>query len=617
MANFLAELKRRNVFKVATIYVVVSWLLLQIVTAVFPVFDIPMWASRLVVILLGIGFPVAVLLAWAFDLTPDGIHWDSEVGEQHVHTHVWDWILGIMLVVVIGLMVISEINNWRESNAQVSGQASTVVDSLPVSQTSALDLSIAVLPFVNMSGDPDNEYFSDGMSEEILNLLAKIPTLKVIGRTSSFAFKGKNEDLRTIGQALGVTTLLEGSVRKSGDQVRITAQLIDAADGAHIWSETYDRTMTDIFAVQDDVAAAIIDALQIHIGVNPTRGRPTEQVEAYTLFLKARALSNAFNFRDAETVVLEAIVADPNFAEAYELLASVYWSHAGGILEARDAQKLMGEAAGKALAIDPSLVLAQALYQSGNLQAYSVRVELEALERAARAQPDNPWTLGTLVFNLIKSGYLREALTVAERLAELDPMSALANGRLQVALISVGRTGDAFAALEQLGRLEFEQDSWYLGEANLAHKRDNVAIAHFEAELEQNGFNDTTWVRELVTGGSDPATGRAYLDRRIPQIIASMPEEHAYLMRRRLGDFYLYFGFLDRYFDLIFDLDLRDDAWTDADDLVTTGTIHRPLGFTAHPRYLEVARLLGYIDLWEHRGPPDFCDKASGDWVCE
>jgi len=617
MASFLAELKRRNVFKVATIYVVVSWLLLQVVSVVFPVFDIPMWASRLVVILLGLGFPVALLMAWAFDLTPTGIEWDSEKGEHHVHTHVWDWILGILLVVVIGLIVTSEINDWRESSASLSEPASTLPDAPNVSANVATSPSIAVLPFVNMSGDADNEYFSDGMSEEILNLLAKIPALKVIGRTSSFAFKGLNEDLRVIGQALGVTTILEGSVRKSGERVRITAQLVDALDGAHMWSDTYDRTLTDIFAVQDDVASAIIDALQMHIGAIPSRGRPTELTGAYTLFLKARALKNTFNWHDAETTLLQAIELDQNYAEAYELLASVYWGQAGAILEAPEAQKLMGEAAAKALSIDPNLVLARALYQSGNLETYSVRIEIEALERAARAQPDDSWTLGALVLNLIKAGYLQEALTVAERLAELDPLSPLANGRLQVSLVAVGRTGDAFAALERLGKLDFEQDSWYIGEVNLAHKRDNVAIAHFEAGLEQGGITETSWVRELVTGAGDPATGQSFLDRRIPQVVASMPEEYRYLMERRLADWYLYFGFLDRYFEIIFDLDLVDSAWSDADDLITTGTINRPLGFTAHPKFLELAALLGYVDVWEHRGPPDFCEKLNGDWVCE
>ena len=212
-----------------------------------------------------------------------------------------------------------------------------------------------------MSPDPDQEYFSDGLSEEILNLLAKIDGLKVIGRTSSFAFKGKNEDLRNIGKALGVTTVLEGSVRKSGDRVRVTAQLIDVSDGSHLWSDTYDRTLTDIFAVQDDVAASIIDALQIHISTTPTRGRPTESSEAYTYFLSARSALNRTESADALQSAQKAVGLDPLFAEAYELLALAYWSSNGASLDATQSQRGTNDAAAKALAIDPSLFFAQAL----------------------------------------------------------------------------------------------------------------------------------------------------------------------------------------------------------------------------------------------------------------
>lgn len=616
MGKFLAELKRRNVFKVATIYVVVSWLLLQFVSVVFPIFDIPNWASRLVAILLGLGFPVTLLMAWAFELTAEGIKRDPDDDEHPVPTHAWDWILVILLVVVIGLVVSSEITNWQESATQVS-ELTAVPENSPAEVNPAVsELSIAVLPFVNMSGDEENEYFSDGMSEEILNLLARIPALKVIGRTSSFAFKGLNEDLRVIGQALNVKTLLEGSVRKSGDRVRITAQLIDVADATRIWSESYDRTMTDIFAVQDDVAAAIIDALKIHIGATPTRGRPTEMTDAYSLFLKARGLSNAFRLRDAEQVALQAIEADPDFAEAYELLASIYWAHAGGIRSVPEAQALMGEAAAQALAIDPSLVLAQALYQSGNLDTYSIRTEIEALELAVRREPDNPWTLATLVFNLFKAGYVDEATTVAERLVELDPLSPRANGRLYAALKGAGRTGEAFAALQRMGELQSTRNDWIFGEAHLAANRDTTAITYFEAELDRRQFSDKTWVRELITSAGRSDAGQALLDRRIPEIVASAPEDQKIWLQGRLRFWYLFFGFLDRYFEIIYEQNLTDSTWSDADDLVSVGTINRQLGFTAHPQYPEVAELLGYVDTWEHRGPPDYCEKTGGNWVC-
>ena len=476
--------------------------------------------------------------------------------------------------------------------------------------------SIAVLPFVNMSDDPGNEYFSDGLSEEILNLLARIPGLKVIGRTSSFAFKGQNEDLRVIGQTLGVKTVLEGSVRKSGERVRITVQLVDVSDGMQIWSDSYDRTMTDIFAVQDDVAAAIIDALQIHVGAVPSRGRPTENTEAYALFLKARASFNAIDLRVAEEFLLQAIELDPKFAEAYELLAYTYWAQGGGIIEVAEAEKLIGEAAAKALAIDPDLVVAQALLSAADANSYLSLGAIEALERAVREQPSNPGPLRALGWYLQTAGYSREALGIAERFVDLDPLSPTANWYLVDALNAVGRTSEAIAALELMLQLDHDFAKWLIGEVNLMYKQDDIAIAHFEAYLEQYG-SPSNWVRELVTGARDPATGQAYLDRRLPQIVATMPEDAVYNWQSRLTKWYLYFGFLDRYFEIILDLDPTDSAWTYAGDLVIWGTTWRHLGFTAHPRYLEVADAFGHVELWERRGPPDFCEKVDGQWVCE
>lgn len=617
MARLLAELKRRNVFKVATIYVVVGWLVLQVASTVFPLFEIPLWASRLVVVLLGLGFPVALVLAWAFDLTPEGIEWESTRGEKHVHTHAWDWVLAVLLVVAIGFVLISEIRNWSESGAHLSEQASKIGDSPATGDGGSMELSIAVLPFVNMSGDPDNEYFSDGLSEEILNLLAKIPGLKVIGRTSSFAFKGKNEDLRVIGDTLGVSSLLEGSVRKSGERLRITAQLVGSADGAHIWSETYERTVTDIFAVQDDVAAKIINALQIHVGANPTRGRPTENSNAYVLFLKAKTAANSYKWRNAEALLFQAIELDPGFAEAYELLAYSYWRMAGVENNAAESQRLTGEAAAKALAIDPNLVFAKALNRIGNVETYSLLEEIEAFELAALERPDNQEILDTLFFNLFKAGYLQEALAIAQRNVELDPLSPVANGRMPAALFAVGRTADAFAALEVLEQMSIDRQNWYVGEVNLANKRDRIAITRFEDDLTLHGIVDMTWVADLVAGARDPTTGQAYLDRRIPQITASMPEQLPFDMQQRLRQWYLFFGFLDRYFEFIFEHDLTKSTWSDVDNLITAGIGHPQLGFAAHPKYLRVADMLGMIDVWEQRGPPDFCEKSGSDWICD
>ena len=615
MPSFWGELRRRNVFKVVVAYAIVGWLLIEMSATVFPALKLPEWTVTFVTALILISFPIILIGAWAFEVTPDGIKRTREVPLEHSVTHItgrkFDFAIIALLVLALVFVVVDNYVLRDEPAPAPSEQTRPAIQ--PVEK------SIAVLPFVNMSSDPEQEFFSDGLSEEILNLLAKIPSLKVIGRTSSFAFKGKNQDLRGIGQALGVNTVLEGSVRKSGDRVRITAQLIDVLDGAHIWSESYDRTLTDIFAVQDDVAAAIIDALQIHVGANPTRGRPTENAEAYALFLKARASFNAFETRDAIEFVQKATELDPRFAEAYELLANCYWYLGGGDIDAGEGQRLTRDAAAKALALDPDLVFAQALFASGDFENYSFAREIEALERAAREGQNNSGAMGALIWDLQQAGYLREALSIAERFVNLDPLSPIANVRLFETLYAVGRTSEAVAALELAAQLGMDYARWLLGVVNLVERRDDSAITHFEAALQQQGYPDSSWVRELVTDARDSATGQAYLDRRMPEIIATAPQAKAYTFRWDMYRWYLLFGFLDRYFEIILetDFDPADATWTDADIPVFDGTIFRRLGFTAHPKYLDVVDSMGIVELWEQRGPPDFCEKVGGEWTCE
>jgi len=623
--SFFKELKRRNVIRVAIAYIVMAWLVMQVADVILNNIEAPGWVFQTILLLLGIGFLVAMFFSWAFEMTPEGLKREHEVDRTQSITPQTGKKLNNLIFTAMGLALAYfaydkfVLDVSRDADlVQATTEAVTELVAIEPEAPADSEKSIAVLPFVNMSDDAGNEYFSDGISEELLNLLAKIPELKVIGRTSSFAFKGKNEDLRVIGQALGVKTLLEGSVRKSGERVRITAQLVNVSDGAHIWSETYDRTLTDIFAVQDDVAAAIIDALQIHIGTNPTRGRPTENAEAYALFLRARVAVNGYEGRNAEALLQEAIELDPNFAEAYELLAYCYYNPcATAGVNSADVQKLMGETAAKALALDPDLVLAQALYHSGNIETWSYLGEIEAFERAVREQPGNLWTLDALAWGLLEAGYLQEALGVAERFIELDPLSPAANIYLADALYAVGRTSEAVAALELADQLGANIAKWDIGIVKLVEKQDDIAIAHFEAFLEQEGL-PSNWVRELVTGARDPATGQAYLDRRVPPAVASVSERFGmYSRQQTLNGWYLVFGFLDRYFELILDLDLTDATWTNADNPVRDGTKFRRTGFTAHPKYLEVVESIGIIDVWEQRGLPDFCEKVDGQWVCD
>jgi len=260
--------------------------------------------------------------------------------------------------------------------------------------------------------------------------------------------------------------------------------------------------------------------------------------------------------------------------------------------------------------------MAEALFQAGNVDSWSYLGEIEALERAMQRQPGDPKLWDILIWDVLEAGYVQEAMELAEQFVELDPLSPVANFYLAEALNAVGRTSDSVTAMNLALQLNYESAETAAGALSLVKEQDDIAIAHFEAFLEQNEL-PIDWVSDLVTGARDPATGMAYLDRRIPEIIASFPQDRMAAWRQNLNEWYLYFGYLDRYFDTILALDLTASTWTDADISVFRGTQYRRLGFTAHPKYLEVAESMGIIDIWENRGPPEFCEKVDDQWVCE
>ena len=404
---------------------------------------------------------------------------DFPLAEPNARPRRHRWTI-VIVTAMAPVLIYFAYNGFVTERKQEETTVTTTSPLEDVIETDRWEKSIAVLPFANMSDDPGNEYFSDGLTEEILTLLAKTRGLKVIGRTSSFAFKGKNEDLRDTGHALGVKTILEGSVRKSGERVRITAQLVDVSDGSHIWAESYDRNMTDIFAVQDDVAAAIIDALQIHVGGHPGRGRPAENMRAYASFLKARAAINNADYEESAAHSLNAVQLDSNFAESWELLAHSYFNQLYR-MDATEVQKLTFEAADRALAIDPDLVLARALYESSSVESFSMLKQIEALERAVREQPGNPWALQQLFYDLMINGYLEEGVRIAERYVELEPLVLEAHYCLALALFAAGRFSEAITAMEVIEQLGDADANWKYGVMYLVEKQDDVAIAYFEA----------------------------------------------------------------------------------------------------------------------------------------
>src|SRR5438128_6852825 len=292
---FFAELKRRNVYKVAVAYAVVAWLLIQAASIFFPAFDAPPWVMKVFIIVVILGFPVALIFSWAFEITPEGIKLESEIEPSTSSSRrTGRKIVAITIalaVVAAGLFVFQMVGRDRRARRS---NVETAEGGRPGGASLAADQkSIAVLPFVNMSADKNDEYLSDGMTEELINVLAKVPGLRVPGRTSCFAFKGKNEEdiFRKVGDQLHVGTVLEGSVRKAGDKLRVTAQLINVSDGYHLWSKDYDGDVKDILNFQSNVAKQVVQALQVKLGGEGTRvlaKKPTENPEAHRLYLLGR-----------------------------------------------------------------------------------------------------------------------------------------------------------------------------------------------------------------------------------------------------------------------------------------------------------------------------------------
>src|SRR6266436_4204489 len=321
--GFFGELKRRNVYKVAVAYAVVGWLLIQVATQVFPFLDIPNWAIRLVILLTALGFPIALIIAWAFELTPEGIRRteDADAAGQRSRGGIWMALVVIAAALSLGLFFLGRYSagNSRSQNPASRGSGAASSDAV----TAVPEKSVAVLPLLNESGDPKDEYFADGLSEELIAALAQINGLKVIGRSSSFRFKDRHEEPKAIGEKLGVSTLLEGTVRKQDDRVRIVAELVNAADGIALWTRTFDRELKDIFAVQQEIAAAVASSLKVTLlgsqqgsSANPA----TKNTEAHNAYLQGHYYFQRRNLEDYRKAVShydEAIRLDPDYALAY------------------------------------------------------------------------------------------------------------------------------------------------------------------------------------------------------------------------------------------------------------------------------------------------------------
>ena len=490
--SFFSELKRRNVYKVAVAYVVVAWLLIQAASILFPTFDAPAWVMKVFVVVIVLCFPVALVCSWAFEITPEGIKRESDIdpgksstartGRRIVSVTV------VLAVIAAALLIFQLIRSkvLTTTTRSVASIASTVSAK-----------SVAVLPLVNTSGDPSNEYFSDGLSEELIAVLAKIPDLKVIGRSSSFLFKGKSGDSGAIGQKLGVAHLIEGSVRKQGERVRIVAELINAADGRSLWSETYDRELKDIFAVQNEIATAVADQMKVKLlgqSARPEAAGSSENPAAHNAVLQSDFYfqqQTADSVRKSISFLQEAVRLDPNYALAYAKLSQAWRQYAASfaIDDASKAYDEARQAADKAVSLAPDL---PEVRMTVGLLAMNPGLDFAGGEkefrRVLQSFPNNAAAKNGLCLSLLAQGRFTEAEEACQQALLLDPL--LTNlwfnfGRITV---GTGRYKEAEEAFRKGLELQPNASRFHTYVATLDILQNRPAQAMTNAELENEGF---------------------------------------------------------------------------------------------------------------------------------
>ena len=440
--NFLSELKRRNVYKVAVAYIIAGWAVSQGIAQVFPVFDVPNWVIRLIVLFIIIGLPIALVLAWMFELTPQGIMRteaaDAMPQAARPKKHVWIYVVVIGAAISIGLFFLGRYTAGNKT-------AAATPNELPAK-------SIAVLPFVDLSPAKDQEYFCDGISEEILDALAKVEGLRVVARTSSFSFKAKNADVAEIAQKLNVQNILEGSLRREGNRIRITAQLVNAHDGFHIWSDTFERELGGVFAVQDEITRSIVDALKIKFAVTlpPRTGQNTE---AYDLYLQGLYLSNKSdeeNLRKSLNLFQRALDKDPTLSRAWVGIAKAWFWLADAYVKPLEAYQAVESAATKALELNENDAEAHAyLGEAKRVLHWDWKTGERELQRAVEIDPNSAMAHLLFAHHRLCSGDLAGGQIELDEAKRLDPLSPLISNPQAILFLYLDRLDDAVTAAKR------------------------------------------------------------------------------------------------------------------------------------------------------------------------
>jgi TolB-like protein/tetratricopeptide (TPR) repeat protein len=598
---FFAELKRRRVGKVAIGYGAVAWMVTEASSVVLPALRLPEWTVTFVVVFLMAGFPIAMIMAWVFDVGPQGIRRTAplrdETEDMRLRLRVAYAAVVVLLMTGLGYLLYE-----RGLGRALAGEQHG---------------SIAVLPFTNLSGDASKDYFSDGMSEELLNLLARVPGLQVASRTSAFAYKGRNVDIRQVGRELGVETVLEGSVRQAGDQVRITAQLIDTETGFHLWSDTYERQLADIFQVQDEIAGAIVDRLRIQLAPQEQQlaqrtHAPTQNVEAYELYLQGRAVwkkRGEANLKRAIELYQAALGHDPAFARAHAALASSYVVMAGYTKEQGDEKRFNPLAEGEArqaLVLDPNIGEAHAVLAQLNSDRGDYLDAESGFFFGISLEPNEPTPHHWYSILLAKVGRLQAALTQARRAYELDPASPVLAANLANVLLQLGQNDEALRFVDLASELGLSEKEYGV-EATVAMRRGDwanarrliVKIPSIPDEIKPEAARFVDALADPKLRPAVVADMRAVDPKVAPQISFIGP----YL---QLGEVDLAYRILDE--------ELRKDphAWAADWDL---GHAWTPEGrrFRTDRRFGALTQRIGMMDYWKQYGYPDACRAGSAD----
>jgi len=623
--SFLTELKRRNVFKVGVAYAIVGWLVIQIVATVFPILALPDWTTRFITIVIIIGFPLAILLAWIYELTPEGIKVTTSAGPDQYHTQTTGqrlnyFIIGVLVLVVafmvVDIYVLKESPEVVEKTSNTSTVSETISPEIEVEEKAkpaAPPNSIAVLPFADMSPDRDQDYFADGIAEELLNSLARIKDLEVRGRTSSFYFKGRNEDLQTISKLLNVKYLLEGSVRKAGNQARITVQMINTQSDEHLWSKTYDRELTDIFTIQDEIAESVATALSITLGVGDlgSTAGGTRNLAAYEAYLQGQY---QFQLYTPESILqaiehyTRAVELDPDYALAWASLARGYGEYSFTFSAGtQDYAAKTAAAFQRARELAPDLL--KVLVMSAERSAYSgdyLAAENILKEAMANSSTSDVETLAGYSQFLLSIGRATEAIPYLERVRRIDPLRQVSD--LAEAYARLGRYNDALAEVERILKLPNAPEYMMHGTGLVFSMAsgDRVLVDKWLAEViarEPPGLNIV--MEELI---DDPEAALTELQR----VHADLPASASNLERMIISYWVAYFG------DLDFALAILQTVYPDK--AKANPLLWRPIwkDLRTLPGFKQVVIDLGLVDYWRTTGNwGDFCHPVGdNDFEC-